>query len=118
MSHASRGARRAASLSSAGARALALAGASLMAWPALAQDANLARNLAATCANCHGTNGNARGDMKPLAGMPADKMLAMLADFRSGNQPATIMHQISKGYTEEQMKLVAAYFAAQKPAAK
>jgi len=86
--------------------------------PALAQDANLARNLAATCANCHGTNGNARGDMKPLAGMPADKMLAMLADFKNGNQPATIMHQIAKGYTDEQVKLVAAYFAAQKPATK
>jgi len=90
----------------------------LPAAPALAQDAQLARNLAATCANCHGTNGNARGDMKPLAGMPADKMLAMLADFKSGNQPATIMHQIAKGYTDEQVKLVAAYFAAQKPAAK
>lgn len=104
-----------------GARSLVLAAAPLLGLAgqaALAQDANLGRNLAATCANCHGTNGNARGDMKPLAGMPADKMLAMLADFRSGNQPATIMHQISKGYTEEQMKLVAAYFAAQKPAGK
>ncbi len=83
---------------------------------ALAQDVNLARNLAATCANCHGTNGNARGDMKPLAGVPADKMIAMLADYRAGNQPATIMHQIVKGYTEDQIKLIAAYFAAQKPA--
>ena len=84
---------------------------------ALAQDANLGRNLAATCANCHGTNGNARGDMKQLAGMPAEKMLAMLADFKNGNQPATIMHQLTKGYSEEQVKAVAAYFAAQKPAA-
>jgi cytochrome c553 len=100
------------------ARALLLAAASLPLQPALAQDAHLGRNLAATCANCHGTNGNARGDMKPLAGMPADKILAMLADFRSGNQPATIMHQIAKGYTEDQLKLVAAYFAAQKPSAK
>jgi sulfide dehydrogenase cytochrome subunit len=90
-----------------------------MAAPAaLAQDANLGRNLAATCANCHGTNGNARGDMKPLAGMAADKMLAMLADFKSGNQPATIMHQIAKGYSDAQAKAVADYFAAQKPAAK
>ncbi len=84
---------------------------------AQAQDANLARNLAATCANCHGTNGHARGDMKPLAGVSADKIVAMLADFKSGNQPATIMHQISKGYTDEQIKLVAAFFAAQ-PASK
>lgn len=88
---------------------------SSLAW---AQDAQQGRNLAATCANCHGTNGQARGDMKPLAGMPADKMTAMLADYRSGNQPATIMHQIVKGYTESQVKLIAAYFAAQKPAAR
>lgn len=78
-----------------------------------AQDALLGRNLAATCANCHGTNGQARGDIKPLAGLSAEKILAQLADFRSGAQSATIMHQISKGYTDDQLKLIAAYFAAQ-----
>ena len=80
---------------------------------AQAQDVNLSRNLAATCANCHGTNGQARGDMKPLAGVSADKIIAAIADYKSGAQPATIMHQIAKGYTDEQIKLVAAYFAAQ-----
>jgi len=89
----------------------------LAAAAAQAQEAYLARNLAATCANCHGTNGQARGDMKPLAGLSAEKILAQWADFKSGNQPATIMHQISKGYTDEQIKLIAAYFAAQ-PASK
>ena len=86
---------------------------------AVAQDPAALRigALAATCANCHGTNGQARGDMKPLAGMPADKIVATMADFKSGAQAATIMHQIAKGYTDEQIKLVAAYFAAQ-PAAK
>lgn len=78
-----------------------------------AQDALLARNLAATCANCHGTNGQAKGEMKVLAGMPAEKLIALVADFKSGAQPATVMHQISKGYTDAQIKLVAAYFAAQ-----
>jgi cytochrome subunit of sulfide dehydrogenase len=82
--------------------------------PAAAQ---LGRNLAATCANCHGTNGQARGDMKSLAGMPADKLIAMVADYKNGNQPATIMHQIAKGYTDEQIRLIAAYFAAQPAAA-
>lgn len=88
--------------------------AALAAVPAQAQDPNLARNLAATCANCHGTTGNALGDMKPLAGLTAEKILAQLADFRSGNQPATIMHQIVKGYTDDQLKLVAGWYAAQK----
>jgi len=94
----------------------ALAALALAAPAAQAQDLNLARNLAATCANCHGTNGNARGDMKPLAGLSAEKIIAAMADYKSGNQPATIMHQISKGYSDEQIKLVAAYFAAQKAA--
>jgi len=94
---------------------LALAGLGLIGAVGLAQaqDANLARNLAATCANCHGTNGQARGDMKPLAGMPADKLIALVNDYRNGNQPATIMHQISKGYTDAQLRLIAGYFAAQ-----
>jgi cytochrome c553 len=86
---------------------------------ALAQspDPNLARNLAATCANCHGTNGNVRGkEVKPLAGVSADKILAQIADYKSGAQPATVMHQISKGYTDDQLKLIANWFAAQKPA--
>ena len=83
---------------------------------AQAQDTNLARNLAATCANCHGTNGNARGDMPPLAGVSAERIIAAVNDYKSGNRPATVMHQISKGYTDAQLQLIAAYFAAQKPA--
>lgn len=78
-----------------------------------AQDANLGRNLAATCANCHGTNGYARGDSKPLAGVSAEKIVAALADFKSGAMPATIMHQISKGYSDAQIKAIAAFYAAQ-----
>jgi cytochrome subunit of sulfide dehydrogenase len=80
---------------------------------AQAQNANLGRNLAATCANCHGTNGQARGDSKPLAGVSAEKIVAAFADFKSGAMPATIMHQIAKGYTDDQVKLIAAFFAAQ-----
>jgi cytochrome c553 len=96
-----------------GAAVLALAAAAQAQTPA--PNPHAARNLAATCANCHGTNGNARGDMKPLAGVSADKIVAMMADYKSGNQPATIMHQIAKGYTDDQIKLIAGYFAAQQP---
>ncbi len=95
----------------------------LAAGPAVAQspplstaDALLARNLAATCANCHGTNGNARGEMKPLAGEKAEKIVALLAAFKSGAASATLMHQVAKGYTDEQIRLIAAYLAAQAPA--
>jgi sulfide dehydrogenase cytochrome subunit len=73
---------------------------------AQAQDLQ-ARNLAATCANCHGTNGNALGDMKPLAGMQADQDLAMVADYKSGAQPATVMHQIVQGLHRRADRLIA-----------
>jgi cytochrome subunit of sulfide dehydrogenase len=100
--------------------ALALALPLLATFPlaAQAQDLKLARSLAATCANCHGTNGQARGDMKALAGLPAERLIATMADYKSGALPATVMHQIAKGYTDEQIKLIAAHFAAQKPATK
>lgn len=85
----------------------------LLCAPALAQDLKAGRGLAATCANCHGTEGRARGAaMPPLAGMKADLMLELLADYRSGRQAGTVMPQIVKGYTEEQLRLIAAYFAA------
>lgn len=86
----------------------------LAAPPAMAQDAHLARNLAATCANCHGTNGKSLGGMESLAGEPKEKLLQKLADYRSGDKPATIMHQIVVGYTDEQLDLITTWFAAQK----
>ena len=94
---------------------MAVAGITASPTAVWAQDAQLARSLAATCANCHGTNGNARGDMKSLAGVPADTTIALLNAYKSGALPATIMHQIAKGYTDEQVKLIANYLAAQQP---
>jgi cytochrome c553 len=54
------------------------------------------------------------GSGEALAGTDKAKLMQKLMDFRSGAKPATIMHQISKGYTEAQLELVAAYFAARK----
>jgi cytochrome subunit of sulfide dehydrogenase len=81
-----------------------------------AADPDLARNLAATCATCHGTNGRAvqGAGMEELAGLDKAKALQKLSEFRSGAKPASIMHQISKGFTDEQLDLIITYFAAQK----
>ena len=85
---------------------------------ALAQNAAAlhARALAATCANCHGTEGVATdGSAVPsLAGMPKDYMLKQLAAFKDGSRPATVMNQLVKGLTDEQVQSVASYFAALK----
>lgn len=69
---------------------------------------------AATCANCHGTQGHATDAMVPLAGYPAAQLFAALKEFQAGKRSATIMHQLSKGYSDEQLHAIAAYFEAQK----
>jgi sulfide dehydrogenase cytochrome subunit len=97
--------------------ALALAALAL-ALPAAVQaqapDALHVRSWAAACANCHGTNGNAQPGMIVLAGMSQGDMVQKMLDFKNGQRPATIMHQISKGYSDEQIAAIAGYFAAQK----
>jgi cytochrome subunit of sulfide dehydrogenase len=71
------------------------------------------RVWAAACANCHGTNGKAQPGNESLAGKDKDELVQKLMDFKTGRKPATLMHQISKGYTDEQLQQLAAYFAAQ-----
>lgn len=66
--------------------------------------------LAATCTGCHSGQATA---LPPLAGQPQAVLLASLAAFKSGSRPATIMTQLAKGYTDEQLALIAAWFAAQ-----
>lgn len=75
---------------------------------------NQVRVWAAACANCHGTDGRAEPGMESLAGKDKDELLQKMLDFKSGKKPATIMHQLSKGYTDEQLQQLAAHFAALK----
>jgi cytochrome subunit of sulfide dehydrogenase len=77
-------------------------------------DSNLGRNLGAACANCHGTNGASQGGTPTLAGQPKTNLVQQMQDFKAGRRPATVMHQIAKGYTDEQIEALAAFFSAQK----
>jgi hypothetical protein len=67
------------------------------------------RGLAATCANCHGTDGQGVLD----AGMPLintltiEQLLAQLKAYKSGAREGTIMPQLAKGYTDEQLTIIA-----------
>ena len=86
------------------------------AFPVQAQDAQTLQSagLAATCASCHGTQGRTVGDALPaLAGMNRDTMLEQLRAFRSGARPATIMHQLTKGFSDAQLEQIATYFSRQ-----
>jgi cytochrome c553 len=85
-------------------------------WPAIAQtqDAAVVRAMAATCANCHGTDGRSVGAVPGLAGADKGSIVQQMQDFKAGKRPATVMHQLAKGYTDEQIDQLATYFAAQK----
>ncbi len=83
---------------------------------AIAADPNYARNLAATCTACHGTDGRSVNGVPPsLAGQNKDYLLKQMQEFHDGKRPATIMHQHAKGYTPEQLELITGYFSAMTP---
>lgn len=104
---------------------LAAAAAPVLAWASLFASAPASsqtalaldtRALAASCASCHGTDGQAVAGfaMPKLAGLPKDYLVAQMQAFISGSRPATVMQQIAKGYSAAQIDALATYFAARK----
>ena len=95
-----------------------LAGVALAAtvWASSAAQANelQVKVWAAACATCHGTNGNSVGAMVRLAGADAKATLESLLAHKRGERKGTIMHQIARGYSDEQLAQIANYFAAQR----
>jgi len=102
-------------LTSAAARVL-LAVAAATALPAAAQGAasdRQARVWAASCTACHGPDGRGQGAIPAIAGRPADELGRLLLAFKAGQRPeATVMHQHTKGYTDEELQRIAAWYAA------
>ncbi|WP_354682740.1 c-type cytochrome [Cupriavidus necator] len=73
-----------------------------------------ARSQAAACTSCHGPAGRApAGSPIPsLAGRPQAELVTQMQAFKAGTRPATVMHQIARGYSDEQVAAIAAWFAA------
>jgi cytochrome c553 len=91
---------------------LLVAVAALAALPVHAQDGPAARSLAATCAACHGTDGRSTTkEVLGLAGLPKEHITSQMRAFRDGTRAATVMHQIAKGYSDQQIDLLADYFS-------
>jgi cytochrome subunit of sulfide dehydrogenase len=92
-----------------GGLALALTGANVGAAPT-----EPGRDVAATCAACHGTDGRSRGGVPSLAGRNKNELVQAMRAFRDGQRPSTIMQQLAKGYSDAEIEAAAAYFADQK----
>lgn len=70
-----------------------------------------AASLSATCASCHGTNGQGieGSAVTGLANLSVDYIKTNMIWFKTGQRPATVMHQLAKGYTDEQIDIIANY---------
>jgi len=68
---------------------------------------------AASCSGCHAMS-RATTPVPRIYGRPADTIVALVAAFRSGTRPATVMDRISKGFTDEEMRAIAAWLELQK----
>ena len=71
------------------------------------------RALAANCAACHGTDGRAvkEGDPLGLAGMSSERIVLRMTQYKTGEVPATVMHQLAKGFSDAEIAALAGYFS-------
>ncbi|HEX8961771.1 MAG TPA: c-type cytochrome [Rhodocyclaceae bacterium] len=98
------------------AAAAAAALSALAAGPVLADDAKAIAG--SVCVACHGENGNSVIPMFPkIAGLPEEYIVKQLRDFMSGRRKSDIMAPIVTQIKPEDVAPLAAYYAAQKPAA-
>lgn len=84
-----------------------------LAYPAAAQDQG-ARSLAANCTGCHGPSGNSSEAIPTIAGLERAYIVTAMQEFKAGTRQATVMHQHAKGYTDEEIEILAEYFSQQK----
>jgi sulfide dehydrogenase cytochrome subunit len=89
----------------------------LLAFAALAATSSYAAEptgeaMAATCAACHGTHGKL-GTMEymPLAGMAETEFVRAMQDFRSGKRASTLMGHVANGFSDNEIRAMAKYFA-------
>ncbi len=95
-------------------RIAALAAGLLAVGVSAAGDIRSPSMLANTCAGCHGTNGASAGDIMPIiGGLSKEYLQLVLAEYKSGERDSTIMGRIAKGYSDNELKAIAGFFAAQ-----
>ena len=99
-------------------RTPAIAASALLAGLAVASAAagqdQAARSLAANCTGCHGPNGISSGAIPTIAGLERAYIVTAMQEFKAGTRQATVMHQHAKGYTDQEIEVMAQYFSQQK----
>lgn len=89
--------------------------ATLLAFPAVAQDVEAGRKKAEVCFACHGPTGNSKvGTFPILAGQTMRYIYLQLKDFKEGRRKDPSMDAMAANLSREDMFDISAFFAAQK----
>jgi cytochrome c553 len=68
----------------------------------------------ASCSGCHPASKSVATPVPRLNTSDAARIVTAMQDFRSGRRPATVMDRIAKGFTDEEIEAIGAWYAAQK----
>lgn len=82
---------------------------------AIAEELSPPPYFVANCFNCHGTEGRAKSVIPTLAGKDRAIFIELMKGFKDGSQRSTIMQQLAKGYTDEEIAVLADYFSQLQP---
>src|SRR5438045_7832980 len=69
---------------------------------------------AASCSGCHAASPSVQTPVPPLNGRPASEIVSQMAAFKSGERKGTIMDRIAKGFSDDEVRAIAAWYEAQK----
>lgn len=90
---------------------LALLGTLAFSFSSQAAEISQGAMLSNSCAACHGTDGKSPGAIPSIHGKSAEFISQSLKAFRSGERVSTVMGRHAKGYSDEEIQLIADYFA-------
>ena len=69
---------------------------------------------AVSCTGCHPASPRVPSPVPRLAGMDRAAVVKAMQDFRSGRRAATVMDRIAKGFTDDEIEAIAAWYAGQR----
>lgn len=69
---------------------------------------------AASCSGCHAAKPNVDTMVPRLAGQDADAIVAAMKAYRGGQRAATVMDRIAKGFSDDEIDAIGAWFGAQR----
>jgi sulfide dehydrogenase cytochrome subunit len=68
----------------------------------------------AGCSGCHAISKTVDTPVPRLFGRKADELNTAMLEFKSGKRPNTVMTRLAKGFSDEEIVAMSAWFAAQK----